>query len=245
MNIPYVETIIGSLNEIAVEPEGYGMGALGSGNLGHADGIENEEKRPVPLPVENERKQQAFTFISGCRRSNEHRLSRITAWLRPDAALACLDLHADQAVEEIAGLTISRSPNNAIGTAGSAAIVDPREFNSGVGDLSLPHTVRGGAERNHIAVESADRVHRFPSTQTGEVELIDDTRIGICDEVEHQIITSLEGVDVMKGEHGFGFCRCDPLTAILRDDMELQAALRLPAIVLKEPLNSTLGQWQQ
>ena len=113
-------------------PKGIGWGHSARGNLGHADGIENEEKRPVPLPVENERKQQAFTFISGCRRSNEHGLSRIAAWLRPDGALTSLDLHADQAVEEIAGLKISRTRNHAVGMSHHPAIVDPRKFNAGV-----------------------------------------------------------------------------------------------------------------
>ena len=90
------------------------------------------------------------------------------------------------------------------------------------GDLRLLHATRRGAERNHIARKRADRVDRFAGAQTGEIELIDDIGIGIGNEVEDEIIAALEGVDVMKGEYSFGFCRCDPLTAILGDEWNLR-----------------------
>jgi hypothetical protein len=133
-----------------VDTEGDFVGALGPGDFGHASGIENQEERPVALPIENNRKQHACTFIVSIRSSDEHGLARIASGLRPNSARARLNIDPHEAVEEIARLPISRAPDHTIWTSHGAAIVDSRKLYGNRANLTFPNAAVCGAERNDI-----------------------------------------------------------------------------------------------
>src|SRR5581483_2733415 len=134
--------------------------------------------------------------------------------------------------EEVAFDLDAGAVDVAVRLAGARSVVDARQLDGNGRDLSARDAA--AAKPDFEAVQATGRGERGAGAEPGEIELIDNGRVGIGDHVDDETIALFIGVDVVKGEQGLAGRGRDLAAAVLFHDMEPKSALGLPAVVPDE-----------
>src|SRR5215207_4311788 len=194
-------------------------------------GIQSEQERRSALSVQDDCEDHAFVFARCCRRRYEHRLAGICTILEPRASPAAAHIDLHQFVHKV-----TRPPSaHAVGVlilAGTVApIIDPGQLQVARRQDFMTATVLLSLEM--VAPQFGCR-YVYAVSQVLQVVRFDDAWIRIGADVEHDVVSPLERVDMMKREESISLMGRNDSAIVLAHDPETCAAFGLPSEVLDE-----------